>query len=254
MSATAVQLGVNIGQQGPNLGPTWTQLAPTWPQLRSNMPQFGPKLAPFGSNLGWGPHGLKMWDMAAGPIILQPPGFTFISHRIDDTSCWAMFPMLCLRWATLRAKLTPKGPKLPHVEHDPDFHFNLGSIQAEPNPGQLCRLNATRWKPLFPTFFGFAGGLCEALFPTFCLHWVQLWRQMPPHRAKLPNVPKLRLGNCFGNLIFGLYRDLFFDFWLCLFPCYSQHFGAGIFHLVIINYAICKLLLVGCCRFVVGSC
>ena len=46
----------------------------------------------------------------------------FFVFNINYTSCWAMFPMLCLRWATLRAMLTPKGPKLLHLEHDLDFH------------------------------------------------------------------------------------------------------------------------------------
>ena len=46
---------------------------------------------------------------------------------IDDASYESMFPMLCVRWAQLGAKLSPKGAKLRQVRADLD---KLGPVAA----------------------------------------------------------------------------------------------------------------------------
>ena len=57
------------------------------------------------------------------------------SSAIDAASFEAMFPMLCLRWAKLGVKLSPKGPKLCRFGHD--YAWALGPIWAnfEGQPG-----------------------------------------------------------------------------------------------------------------------
>ena len=99
------------------------------------------------------------------PKSSKHPIFIGVPHVfcIDDASLWAMFPMSCLCWAAFRAKLAPKGPKLPLVEHDLDF-------------------NAACWKP--------------AIFPTLGLFWAQLRRQMPPHRTKLRMLSPTHVQTC----------------------------------------------------------
>jgi len=116
----------------------------------------------------------------------------FFVFNINYTSCWAMFPMLCLRWAALRAMLTPKGPKLLHLEHDLDFHdvhhitaicgpfgssINLGSSWAQDsaNWGALwgqprpklgpTRANLACLFTLFPLLFSLWWGFMQGHVP-----------------------------------------------------------------------------------------
>ena len=94
-------------QHGRNIGPTWTN----WLQLRPKMAQLGPNLDPFGGNFGpssgpYGGHSRPNPKSSTRPFSLVCPRFL----AIDDASFEAMFPMLCLHWAQLGVKLSPKAP------------------------------------------------------------------------------------------------------------------------------------------------
>jgi hypothetical protein len=127
-------------QHGLHLGSTLANK----PQLRPNpdplgsMPQLGPKLGLFGLWPKLRPTCLQNGgDMAKTPVLIC------ISHiflGIDDTSWCAVFHMLCLRWAALRAKMTPKGPKLPLVEYA-SHSFSLAQLQ--PNVTNWLQLGLT---------------------------------------------------------------------------------------------------------------
>ena len=69
---------------------------------------------------------------------------------IDDASFEAMFPMLCLRWAQLGAKLPRNSSKLSHVGPDLDLHVHhMASIWGPSGSlwAQLQR-NMTNWRRL----------------------------------------------------------------------------------------------------------
>ena len=123
-------------QHGLHLGSTLANK----PQLRPNpgplgsMPQLGPKLGLFGLWPKLRPTCLQNGgDMAKTPVLIC------ISHiflGIDDTSWCAVFH----RWAALRAKMTPKGPKLPLVEYA-SHSFSLAQLQ--PNVTNWLQLGLT---------------------------------------------------------------------------------------------------------------
>ena len=82
-TASAEWVGPHVATSAPlgvNFGPTWTHFAPT----------------------------------SKHPFHWYRPLF----FCCRDASFEAMFPMLCLRWAQLGAKLSLKGPKLRNVAHD----------------------------------------------------------------------------------------------------------------------------------------
>ena len=104
--ATSAPLGVNFGPTCLQDGATWPQLGPVWEQRLTKLKSVWP--------------GFKMGDMACPIRNPQNTPFTGIVHFFcyRDASFEAMFPMLCLRWAQLGAKLSLKGPKLRNVAHD----------------------------------------------------------------------------------------------------------------------------------------
>ena len=107
---TASTVTVSI-RHGRNMGSTWGQLWPTRPQL-------GPdNLGPVGNS-----------KLAFSRVVST---FFWSFFGIDYASCWAMFPMLCLHWAQLGAKLSPKGPKLRHFLHLGSIWIDLGPTSAQ---------------------------------------------------------------------------------------------------------------------------
>ena len=74
----------------------------------------------------------------------------FAFSAFGDASFEAMFPMLCLRWAQLGVKLSPKGPMLRNVAHDLDVHVHhMVSIWGPSGwLSALLQPNMTNWRQL----------------------------------------------------------------------------------------------------------
>ena len=224
---------------------TWIQLRPTRSQPPPNLDHLAPTSAHFGSNIAqritpsWSRlratmaelevHMASMWD--TWPPNWKPV-FIVISNvflGMEDDTCWAMFPMLCLRWAHLegaRVEVAPCSaqPGPPCTSHS----FNLGSLWAQlqsnmtnwrqpgvelgarrssPRPGQFCVLYATSWEfSCLKMLKGISKRLfavMEARARTCCPHWTCFapnFGDRCPHtgpscstRPNLgPNMPKLR--------------------------------------------------------------
>jgi hypothetical protein len=111
-----------------NLGPTWTHLAPT----------FGPccNLAP--SCFKTGARAGQIWNPQNNPKHRYFPRFC----GIDDTSCWAIFPTLCLCWAQLGVKLSPKGPSW--VQHSARYQVAHGKSNLHSNGPKLHHVGPQR--------------------------------------------------------------------------------------------------------------
>ena len=139
-----------------------------------------------------------------GDIVRNPQNARFLlSMTLRLEQCSHMFPMLCLRWAQLGAKLSTKGAKLRHVSADLGLHVHRvasiwnpsGSLWAQlqpnmtnwrafgaargqvgTNPSQFCSLSATR------SLMGVRVRPC-------CPHWACLGpnfrARCPPHSTKL---------------------------------------------------------------------
>ena len=110
LATTLARLGVNFGQQRPNTN---------WLQLR---PDLAPRWRPFGSKFApsWCPYGFKMGDMT-GPIRNpQDARFHYVVFSCHVFSTFLllsmMLPMLCLRWAQLFVKPSPKVPSYGMLE------------------------------------------------------------------------------------------------------------------------------------------
>ena len=218
-------------------GPTKSRLGSNLAFLRLKLGRRGAQVRPhLGATFGpsWGLYRFKMEDVA-GPI--RNPQNTRIHwyfprffFAIDDASFEAMFPMLCLRWAQLGAKLPPKqlqaepcwtwlGPTCGitwlqfgvHLDlFGPNFSATLHQLAptCSPvmqlrsgwaklgrfggSPGQTWGFNATRWKLAF-----------VPLSPTFCGFDGVLCKAMLPtlglsfwaqlQRQMPPHATKLRM-------------------------------------------------------------
>ena len=142
---TASTVTVSI-RHGRNMGSTWGQLWPTRPQLGPNL-HLRPNLGPTSENLG--PVGNS--KLAFSRVVST---FFWSFFGIDYASCWAMFPMLCLYWAQLGAKLSPEGPKLRHFLHLGSIWIDLGGGSLGPSCSYEFHLAlklaqvAPRWAPV----------------------------------------------------------------------------------------------------------
>ena len=136
-----------------------------------------------------------------------------------------MFHMLCLRWAQLGVKPSPRcqGAKLRHARLQFGVHQDRFGAHLQPNmtnwrqlglqlgratwgqieplwgqpgakPEPILRVQSYTLKactlPLFPTFCGFDGGSREAMLPTLGLSWAHQVAHAKPNLC--PNVLKLR--------------------------------------------------------------
>ena len=154
------------------------------------MAQLGPKLGATSAQV-------KRPNTKSSKKSFSQARSTFFWHR-RSCALTAMFPMLCLRWTQIDTKLSPKGLKLGHVEHDLDLHvhqhgFNLGSgsIWAQLPPASPIGSNlASTWVQQSTTWAQVGSGQLGRHAET-CVFTFMLGR-VPPSWAMLVIVgPKL---------------------------------------------------------------
>ena len=103
-SASKASTSAQLRPISSNFGLTWPQDGATWPELGPIWEQIRPKLR--STWLQTGGHDRPNPKSSTHPFSLVCSKF----FAIDNALFEAMFPMLCLRWAELSVKLSPKLP------------------------------------------------------------------------------------------------------------------------------------------------
>ena len=164
-SASKASISAQLGPISSNFGLTWLQDGATWPELGPIWEQIRPKLRSTWLQIGG--HDRPNPKSSTHPF--SPVCSRFFA--IDNALFEAMFPMLCLRWAELGVKLSPKLPSYGMLEltrtsmcitwfawgptsaqHDqlaPTRNLGPSCLRAA-RPSQFCGFNATCWAQVGP--------------------------------------------------------------------------------------------------------